>query len=95
MKYTEEETQRLLYLYSANKDIENIAQQLNRPVRSIRSKLVKEGVYINSGKPSYIKKKHNTKKELLNELEKLVEFDTTGFSGATKEALEQLISFLK
>jgi hypothetical protein len=32
---------------------------------------------------------------MLNDLETLVGFDTTGFSGSTKEALSSLISYLQ
>jgi hypothetical protein len=36
-----------------------------------------------------------SKKDMLNDLEMLVGFDTTGFSGSTKEALSSLISYLQ
>jgi hypothetical protein len=35
-----------------------------------------------------------SKKELLNDLENIVGFDVTGFSGATKPAIQELITHL-
>lgn len=94
-RYTEQELVQLLELYSelGTEGIETIAETLHKPVRSIRSKLVKEGVYRPAEKTK-TKKTGPSKKELLNELEELVGFDTTGFSGATKEVLSNLIVHL-
>lgn len=93
--YTAEQTQLLLELYSEHgtQGIEVIAQTLNKPVRSVRSKLVKEGVYVPAPK-SESKKNGPSKKQLLNTLEDLVGFDTTGFSGSTKQVLADLIVYL-
>ena len=44
---------------------------------------------------SYPKKTGKSKKELLRDLESIVEFDTGGFFGATKESLNALITYLK
>ncbi len=93
--YTTEQTQQLLKLYEelGTEGIEIIAEQMSKPVRSIRSKLVKEGVYVPSPKVDS-KKNGPSKKELLNKLENIVGFDTTGFSGSTKQVLADLISYL-
>lgn len=94
--YTEEQTQKLLELYQTlgTDSIEAIADQLGKPVRSVRSKLVREGVYVPAQKiPD--RKNGPSKKEMLNTLQELVGFDTTGFSGSTKEALTTLIVYLK
>ena len=94
--YTEEQTQKLLELYQTlgTDSIEAIADQLGKPVRSVRSKLVREGVYVPAPKiPD--RKNGPSKKEMLNTLQELVGFDTTGFSGSTKEALTTLIVYLK
>jgi hypothetical protein len=94
--YTEEQTEKLLELYQklGTDKIEDIADQLGKPVRSVRSKLVREGVYVPSEKQPD-RKNGPSKKEMLNTLQELVGFDTTGFSGSTKEALTTLIVYLK
>lgn len=94
--YTEQQTEQLLNLYAqlGTEGLEQIAEQLQKPVRSVRSKLVREGVYIPAPK-AQDKKNGTSKKEMLNTLQSLVGFDTTGFSGSTKEALSSLIVYLK
>lgn len=94
--YTEEQTQQLLKLYSiyGTDNIENIAKELDKPIKSVRSKLVKEKVYV-SGSTGYIKKTGKSKKELLRDLESIIGIDTSGFIGATKESISSLIEFLK
>lgn len=93
--YTSEQTKQLLALYAelGTEGIEEIAETLNKPVRSIRSKLVKEGVYVPAAKQDS-KKNGPSKKELLNTLESMIGFDTTGFSGSTKQVLADLIVYL-
>jgi hypothetical protein len=94
--YSEEETKKLKKLYDefGTENIEFIAEELNKTIRSVRSKLVREGLYIPM-KSDYIKKTGKSKKELLRDLEEIVQFDTGGFLGATKDSLSDLISFLK
>lgn len=94
--YTEEQTEQLLQLYEefGTEGLDQIAELLQKPVRSVRSKLVKEGVYIPAPKQQ-ARKLGPSKKDMLNDLETLVGFDTTGFSGSTKEALSNLISYLQ
>jgi plasmid maintenance system antidote protein VapI len=90
--YTEEMTQTLVTEYQAGKTVEELAEMLNRSIRSIRSKLVREGVYITPEKPVKAAKVEGpTKKELLNELEPLVDFSVDGLMGATKEAIASVI----
>ena len=93
--YTAEQTQQLLTLYQelGTERIDEIAELMKKPVRSIRSKLVKEGVYVPAQKQDN-KKNGPSKKELLNTLETIVGFDTTGFSGSTKQVLADLIVYL-
>lgn len=94
--YTTEQTEQLLQLYEelGTDGLELIAERLQKPVRSIRSKLVKEGVYTPVAK-AQARKLGPSKKDMLNDLENLVGFDTTGFSGSTKEALSSLIAYLQ
>ena len=91
--YSDEQTQQLVALYEehGNDGLEAIAEQLGRSLRSVRSKLVREGVYVAPEKGVAAKKEGPTKKEMLNELEALVEFPVDGLMGATKEALAYLI----
>jgi hypothetical protein len=93
--YTPETTERLVALYEehGNEGLQLIADALGKSVRSVRSKLVREGVYVapEKGQKVAAKKEGPTKKEMLIELEALVPFPVDGFMGATKEALAYLI----
>lgn len=93
--YTSEMVERMLARYEelGNEGVEAIAAELGKPVRSVRSKLVREGVYVASPKaPKAAKVEGPSKKELLNELEALVAFDVNGLTGATKEAIASVIA---
>lgn len=94
--YTPEETEKLLELYKkyGTDNLEQVAAELNKPIKSVRSKLVKEKVY-EAGKPSYVRKTGKSKKELLRELENTIDIDVSGFIGATKESISNLLEFLK
>ena len=89
--YSAELTSQIVEQYQAGVDVAEIATAIDKSVRSVRSKLVREGVYV--AKPTVASKKVQgpTKKELLRDLENL-EFDVTGFEGATKDAIERLIA---
>lgn len=96
--YTEAQVASMVKMYEelGNDGLDQIAETLGKSVRSVRSKLVREGVYVAT--PKAVKAKVEagpSKKELLNELEAIVAFDVTGLTGATKSALESLISFAK
>lgn len=93
--YTPEMLEQMLSMYEelGNDGIEQIAETLGKPVRSIRSKLVREGVYVASPKGATAKADGPSKKELLRELEAL-NFDPTGFEGATKIALNRLLQLI-
>ena len=94
--YTAEMVAQMIDLYEqlGNEGMDKIAETLGKPVRSVRSKLVREGVYIATpAKPKAAKAEGPTKKELLIELESLVPFSVDGLMGATKEAISHLIAF--
>jgi len=96
VNYTDEMTARAVELYNelGNDGVDAIAEELGRTVRSVRSKLVREGVYVAPVKPVKVAVDTGpTKKELLNTLEGLVDFDVTGLMSATKEAITALIDF--
>lgn len=93
--YTTEMVEQLLTMYEelGNDGIEQIAETLSKPVRSVRSKLVKEGVYVASPK-TVAKVNGPSKKELLRDIEALG-FEVEGFEGATKVALSRLLGLVK
>jgi hypothetical protein len=95
--YTDMQVGRMIEMYNelGNEGLEEIAAALSKSVRSVRSKLVREGVYVAAQKaPKVAKDSGPSKKELLNDLEAIVGFDVTGFTGATKPALQALIDRL-
>jgi hypothetical protein len=93
--YTQDMVNRMLVMYEdlGNDGIPEIAAALNKTERSIRSKLVREGVYKASPKGASNKTEGPSKKELLREIE-AKGFDTTGFEGATKIALSRLLGLV-
>lgn len=98
VNYTVEMVERMVAMYEqlGNEGIEQIAETLGRPVRSVRSKLVREGVYVAAPAKAKAKREEGpTKKDLLNELEALVAFDVGGLMGATKEAIASVIALAK
>ena len=92
VNYTPEMTAKIVDDYQAGITVEQIADAIDKSVRSVRSKLVREGVYVATPKAKARKKDEPTKKELLNHLESISPFGVTGFMGATKEAINELIS---
>lgn len=95
--YTEEQTAAIVERYQAGESVEVIAESVGRAVRSVRSKLVREGVYIAGEKPKGAKREEGpTKKELLRDLEALApHLPIDGFVNATKEAISGLIAHLE
>jgi hypothetical protein len=93
--YTPEMLNRMLTMYTelGNEGIADIAESLGKTVRSVRSKLVREGVYVASPKGVATKSEGPSKKELLREIE-ANGFDTEGFDGATKVALSRLLGLV-
>jgi len=95
VNYTPELTAQIIDDYQAGVDVAEIAASIEKSVRSVRSKLVREGVYIAAPKATRTKDAGPTKKELLNDLEQLAPFPVNGFMGATKEAINDLIKHLQ
>jgi len=95
VNYTEAMVETMLQMYAelGNEGLDTIAETIGKPVRSVRSKLVREGVYVAAPeKPKAKREEGPTKKELLNQLESLVAFDVSGLMGATKEAIAHVIA---
>lgn len=101
VNYTDEQTQDLITRYEGGQSVEDIAEAVGRAVRSVRAKLVREGVYVAPEKP--VKEPRDegpTKKELLNDFEVLVKayaktpFSVDGLMQANKESITNLIAFV-
>ena len=88
--YTVAQVDKIINSYEAGESVESIAEAIGKSVRSVRSKLVREGVYVAKEKTTSKKVLGPTKKELLRVLE--THIDVTGLEGATKEAIENLIA---
>lgn len=98
VNYTEEMVETILRMYAelGNDGMEQIASAVQRPVKSVRAKLVREGVYVAPVKVAKSPKAEGpTKRELLTELESLVPFPVEGLTTATKEAIQHLIDFVR
>jgi len=89
--YSAEMTASIVSQYQAGVEVEAIAASIEKSVRSVRSKLVREGVYVAKPKAKSTRVMGPTKKELLKDLE-ATGFDVAGFEGATKDAIERLIA---
>ena len=94
VNYTAADIATLTNMYGelGNEGLDRIAETLGKSVRSVRAKLVREGLYVAPEKGTTAKKEGPTKKELLNDLEKVAPFPVDGFVGATKEAINHLIA---
>jgi hypothetical protein len=96
VNYTEELTAKVISDYQDGVDLDAIAEDIGKSVRSVRSKLVREGVYVAQPKSASAKTSDGpTKKELLNKLESIAPFEINGFMGATKSALADLLIHLE
>ena len=91
--YSAELTDAIVADYQAGTPVEDIAAAIGKSVRSVRSKLVREGVYVAQEKPTKgVKRDGPTKKELLGKLEEVdPNAPLNGLMGATKEAISWAI----
>jgi len=89
---TPELTAKIVDQYQAGVSVDDIAASIEKSVRSVRSKLVREGVYVAQPKATARKSDEPTKKELLNDLEAVYPFDVNGLQGATKDAIKDLLT---
>jgi hypothetical protein len=92
INYTPELTAKIVDQYQAGVSVDDIAASIEKSVRSVRSKLVREGVYVAQPKATARKSDEPTKKELLNDLEAVYPFDVNGLQGATKDAIKDLLT---
>ena len=90
--YTEEMVVAITSAYQGGTPVDEIAETIGKSKRSVISKLVREGVYVATEKPTSTRDNGPTKKELLNQLEGLdPQMPVNGLAGATKEAIAYLI----
>lgn len=94
--YTEEQIETLHTMYAelGSEGIEQIAEALGKTVRSVRAKLVKDGLYVAPDKKAGEKANGPSKKELLRKFEERG-FDPSGLEGATKEALARVLTLFQ
>ena len=93
VNYSPELTGQIVSAYQAGTAVEEIAETIGKSVRSVRSKLVREGVYVAKEKVATRKVEGPTKKEILRDLD-ATGFDVKGFEGATKDALTRLLGMV-
>lgn len=90
--YTVEQTQELIAAYQVNKNVEELALQFGKSVRSIISKLSREGVYEKKSAPA---KKSARKDELVIQLELFAKVEMPSLKNMTCEDLLKLVEFIK
>ena len=93
INYSPELTGQIVSAYQAGTAVEEIAETIGKSVRSVRSKLVREGVYVAKEKVATRKVEGPTKKEILRDLD-ATGFDIKGIEGATKDALTRLLGMV-
>jgi hypothetical protein len=94
--YTEAQVEQLHNLYAelGSANLDKIAETLGKTVRSVRAKLVRDGLYVSPEKTATAKSTGASKKEILRDFE-TVGFDPTGLEGATKEALVRILNHIR
>ena len=91
--YSKADTEKLLELYRINgsSDIPIIAKELGRTEKSVIAKLCHLKVYVPASKLS----KQKTKKEIVQQIEKMLKVQMLGIEAASKGSLEILFDALK
>jgi len=94
--YTEEQITQLrdLYCTLGNDGLDQIAETLGKTVRSVRAKLVRDGIYVAPTKTTTAKVAGPSKKEILRDIE-TAGFEPAGLEGATKEALVRILNHVR
>lgn len=93
--YTEQDVDYMKAYYAehGNDGVPEMAEKLNKSVRSVIAKLVREGVYVAPEKPVAAKKEGPSKKELLATLASVKPgCPVDGLMGANKDAIAYLIA---
>ena len=93
--YSDEQVLKLRQLYLEEQlSLEEIAEELDKSVPSIRSKLVKEGIYQKSDKKS-TRKSGPSIKELVRDIENITGLHFEGLMRANKQDLVKLDSWIR
>ena len=97
VNYTEAQTDSMKAAYAAGASVESIAEAMGKAVRSVRAKLVREGVYVAPEKGVKSKREEGpTKKEMLIRLSEVwPDAPVDGLVNATKAAIASLIPHLE
>jgi hypothetical protein len=92
--YTPEETEKLDKIYTelGTSGLSTIASALGKTESSVRSKLVSMDKWVSIGKTSQRKRK--SKKELVSEIEIILDFNCTGLMPGNRDTLENLLHYL-
>ena len=90
--YTDEMVVAITASYEAGTPVEEIAEAIGKSVRSVRSKLVREGVYVAQEKPKSTRDNGPTKKELFAELRTALPDVPDGAFAMSKEAMVYFIA---
>ena len=92
VNYTDEQVAQAIEMYQevGNDGLDQIADSIGNSVRSVSSKLVREGFYVATPKKAAAKQEGPSKKEILRSIDSNG-FDVSGFEGATKNALTRLL----
>ena len=94
--YSPELTDAVVNDYLAGKPVEDIADAIGKSVRSVRSKLVREGVYVAQEKPKGAKRDNGpSKKELFIQLRAKKPDVPDGAFAMSKEALEYFVKMFE
>lgn len=91
--YTQKETDKLVNMYTDNpcmETVEKLMTLLNRPKKSIISKLVKEGVYVTRGYRTKTGEVPVTKLELVRAIEDALDIPLPGLDKTPKTTLKAL-----
>lgn len=91
--YSEKEVKQLIDVYTANpcmETVERLMTLLNRPKKSIISKLVKEGVYVTHRYLSKTGEAPITKLEIVRSIEDALDTSLPGLDKAPKVTLKEL-----
>jgi len=87
VNYTESQVQMMIEAYTSSptrETVENLAEELDKSVKSIIGKLSREGVYQKTEYTTKTGEKPVTKLEIVQELEELLELPTTALAGLEK-----------
>jgi len=101
VNYTEQQVQHMIEEYKNNptrETVENLAEELNKSIKSIIGKLSREGVYQKTVYKTKTGEDPVTKKELVEELSDLVgiEYDMiAGLEKSPKIDLKRLVEILR